>query len=302
MPSNVPSDDTPRDASTDPSVSQGQSVDSEPPGGELAVTVASETTAQRNPRHSSSPAHLLCQFINRFLLFYRILMITISITFLAKKNWIHANQLDIWLIVNMILISARLTGKIGMRFFPTDRWAVLRTIVTWVFRVIYLASVSWFFAGIAFLRQSGDQANDETRNIRTLVTVIIVIELVLLTFSIVFNLMLLVFALRPVLSGRQNAQGASKEELSKLSSFRFASDSCEAQTCSVCLCDYQDDELLRELPCTGSKHIFHAACIDEWLLQKSSCPICREDPINPKRNATQPAHSSDFGTSVVLAV
>lgn len=303
MPPNAPSNDTLHDASSEPSASHAQSVDSEPPGGALAVTLSSDTSAQRNTRHSLSSAHLVSQLLNRFLLVYRIMMITVSIVFLVKNNWTeHAHRLGVWLIVNMVLITARQTGKIGMRYFPTDRWTVLRIFITWIFRVIYLSFVSWFFVGIAFLRQSGNHKNEESGDIHTLVTVIIGIELVLLTFSIVFNLLLFVFALRPVLSGRQNAQGATKEELSKLSSFRFVNDSCEVQTCSVCLCEYQEDELLRELPCTGSKHIFHAACIDEWLLQKSSCPICREDPINPKRNVTQSTRSSDFGTSVVSAV
>ncbi|KAJ3390838.1 Ras- protein Rab-28 [Entophlyctis sp. JEL0112] len=40
----------------------------------------------------------------------------------------------------------------------------------------------------------------------------------------------------------------------------FASSS----TCSVCLCDYEEGQLLRQLPCF---HAFHRECIDGWLME-----------------------------------
>lgn len=33
---------------------------------------------------------------------------------------------------------------------------------------------------------------------------------------------------------------------------------------------------IRELPCPG-KHRYHSHCIDEWLLEHSLCPLCRQD-------------------------
>ncbi|KAK9834335.1 hypothetical protein WJX81_008044 [Elliptochloris bilobata] len=48
--------------------------------------------------------------------------------------------------------------------------------------------------------------------------------------------------------------------------------------CSVCLGEYEAGELLRRLPPCG--HEFHLKCIDAWLGQHSTCPICRA-PLLP---------------------
>ena len=44
--------------------------------------------------------------------------------------------------------------------------------------------------------------------------------------------------------------------------------------CSVCLLGYADDPVARTL--LGCSHAFHARCIEQWLSQKSSCPMCRK--------------------------
>jgi hypothetical protein len=44
--------------------------------------------------------------------------------------------------------------------------------------------------------------------------------------------------------------------------------------CSICQCSYIKDEEARLLPCT---HIFHKNCIDGWLKNNKTCPLCREN-------------------------
>ncbi|KAG0489507.1 hypothetical protein HPP92_006370 [Vanilla planifolia] len=60
------------------------------------------------------------------------------------------------------------------------------------------------------------------------------------------------------------------------------SDTCKADgntkasedelTCSVCLEQVVVGELIRSLPCL---HQFHASCIDPWLRQQGTCPVCK---------------------------
>ncbi|GFN79937.1 RING finger protein 38 [Plakobranchus ocellatus] len=48
-------------------------------------------------------------------------------------------------------------------------------------------------------------------------------------------------------------------------------------SCVVCMCEFEDRQLLRVLPCS---HEFHVECVDEWLKANRTCPVCRHDVIN----------------------
>ncbi|KAG0356791.1 E3 ubiquitin-protein ligase znrf3 [Podila minutissima] len=59
-----------------------------------------------------------------------------------------------------------------------------------------------------------------------------------------------------------------------------------ATSCVICLCEYEPDELLRQMPC---RHLFHKDCVDEWLKLKRTCPLCKFDiaRVNRIRNWTR---------------
>lgn len=48
--------------------------------------------------------------------------------------------------------------------------------------------------------------------------------------------------------------------------------------CSICLDDYRDGEFCRVFPVC--KHIFHVKCIDHWLNNHLTCPICRKSLLD----------------------
>ncbi|KAF9591148.1 hypothetical protein IFM89_002103 [Coptis chinensis] len=66
----------------------------------------------------------------------------------------------------------------------------------------------------------------------------------------------------------------------------------EDSQCTICLAEYQKKDILRILP--YCKHFFHVACIDTWLQQHSTCPVCRISlRDSPERNyVMQPMFSS----------
>ncbi|XP_020112027.1 E3 ubiquitin-protein ligase ATL6-like [Ananas comosus] len=67
--------------------------------------------------------------------------------------------------------------------------------------------------------------------------------------------------------------------------------------CTVCLSEYQEKDVLRLLPYCG--HTFHANCIDIWLKQHSTCPVCRvslRDSPDRKRSM-RPLHSAAIRSS-----
>ncbi|XP_071078295.1 E3 ubiquitin-protein ligase RLIM-like [Desmodus rotundus] len=47
--------------------------------------------------------------------------------------------------------------------------------------------------------------------------------------------------------------------------------------CSICITEYREGSQLRILPCS---HEFHVRCIDRWLSDNSTCPICRQNVVD----------------------
>ncbi|XP_053516919.1 E3 ubiquitin-protein ligase RLIM-like [Artibeus jamaicensis] len=47
--------------------------------------------------------------------------------------------------------------------------------------------------------------------------------------------------------------------------------------CSICITEYREGSQLRILPCS---HEFHVCCIDRWLSDNSTCPICRRNVVD----------------------
>ncbi|CAL8082040.1 unnamed protein product [Calicophoron daubneyi] len=44
--------------------------------------------------------------------------------------------------------------------------------------------------------------------------------------------------------------------------------------CAICIELYKTSDVIRVLPC---RHFYHKKCIDPWLLEKRSCPLCKLD-------------------------
>lgn len=48
----------------------------------------------------------------------------------------------------------------------------------------------------------------------------------------------------------------------------------EAECCAVCIEPYKASDVVRLLPC---RHEFHKVCVDPWLLEHRTCPMCKMD-------------------------
>ncbi|NXN61016.1 RNF6 ligase, partial [Rynchops niger] len=79
-------------------------------------------------------------------------------------------------------------------------------------------------------------------------------------------------------------RGLTKEQIDNLSTRSYGDTHAEnemSKTCSVCINEYVTGNKLRQLPCM---HEFHIHCIDRWLSENSTCPICRQPVLGS--NAT----------------
>lgn len=77
-------------------------------------------------------------------------------------------------------------------------------------------------------------------------------------------------------SVQSKPQGASQSLIDSIPCEKFCADlsddSCDS--CAVCLNDFEENDLLRRLPCN---HSFHVTCVDKWLKQNKNCPLCVQD-------------------------
>ncbi|XP_025025297.1 E3 ubiquitin-protein ligase RNF6 isoform X2 [Python bivittatus] len=77
-----------------------------------------------------------------------------------------------------------------------------------------------------------------------------------------------------------NLRGLTKDQIDNLSTRNYGNAHSEddeiSKTCSVCINEYVVGNKLRQLPCM---HEFHFHCIDRWLSENSTCPICRQPVV-----------------------
>ncbi|KAL1767076.1 E3 ubiquitin-protein ligase RLIM-like, partial [Sigmodon hispidus] len=72
-------------------------------------------------------------------------------------------------------------------------------------------------------------------------------------------------------------KGLTKEQIKTLPTRNFCEND-ELNACSICITEYIESSKIRILPCS---HEYHVECIDHWLYENASCPICRCKIINP---------------------
>lgn len=79
--------------------------------------------------------------------------------------------------------------------------------------------------------------------------------------------------------GDAKPRGLTRQQLDQLPSYRFTAveqPSAQLSSCVICMCDFEQRQTLRVLPCS---HQFHAKCVDKWLKTNRTCPICRGDTV-----------------------
>ncbi|KAL2945610.1 E3 ubiquitin-protein ligase SDIR1 [Bienertia sinuspersici] len=77
------------------------------------------------------------------------------------------------------------------------------------------------------------------------------------------------------IAAKQQASSSMSPEKQQDISFNVSSSKVSSEdelTCSVCLEQVNVGELIRSLPCL---HQYHANCIDPWLRQQGTCPVCK---------------------------
>jgi len=72
--------------------------------------------------------------------------------------------------------------------------------------------------------------------------------------------------------GIENRIGLTEEEIESIPTRTINSlDEESHPSCSICITDLKSLDEIRDIPC---HHLFHKACLDEWLGMKDTCPNC----------------------------
>ena len=59
--------------------------------------------------------------------------------------------------------------------------------------------------------------------------------------------------------------------------------SFETAECSICLEGYKPGDIICVSKATECDHVFHQACVSEWLSKQDHCPLCRIDLMSETR-------------------
>ncbi|XP_068600972.1 E3 ubiquitin-protein ligase RNF43 [Brachionichthys hirsutus] len=92
------------------------------------------------------------------------------------------------------------------------------------------------------------------------------------------------------------SQGCSESQHNR-AAWGSASSSNSSPVCAICLEEFQDGQHLRIISCA---HEFHKDCVDPWLIQHRTCPLCMHNIMGterqPQRNRLQqtPEQSQGF--------
>ncbi len=66
--------------------------------------------------------------------------------------------------------------------------------------------------------------------------------------------------------------------------FHVSSTATENITCTVCMTEFIEGDMLLTMPCI---HMFHKKCVDPWLRNHDNCPMCKTTINDGLNNMTQ---------------
>lgn len=147
-----------------------------------------------------------------------------------------------------------------------------------------VVSLAWFLVGAVWVGSTspGDQGCPEAWYLTALVILLAATRILasIVSFRLTFCTSSAEASLLSQMeraAGSQAPCGVTPSRLEQFTSLVCGEAHATANSgsqCSVCLSCFHLGEGLRVLPCG---HYFHQKCVDEWLLKRCVCPLCRSD-------------------------
>jgi Ring finger domain len=206
---------------------------------------------------------------------------------------------QIWCIGRVFLFTLQLPFRIQLFVAlsnavkdPTNRLAAITQLIelcqwrSWrVNQQIGLTLYGWFFAGLPILFGYSTLAESK-------LYIYVLCNYIAFALHMVVSFVWLRSILIQEAPGIPFAEfnGASKQDLEQHTITElFNSEAADGDdSCSICLNEFAHGEEVRKLSC---EHLFHTACVAEWLIKSRLCPLCRQDIVS--RPSSAMSHPSD---------
>ena len=176
-------------------------------------------------------------------------------------------------------------------------------------RVLSYAVLVWYAVGVYWLFAS-ERCAVSSPVLYTLVFVLLVILFVFLGINLLCGFVYVVLVAMLKICGSYfeatdddpEAQRGTPEEVSdKFEDITYEDGVTSDPQCCICLCEYEQCENLKQLPC---KHVFHAECITTWLKASVRCPLCNfsmvEQEVSSKSAEPAPPTPADQVEMVIV--
>jgi len=143
-------------------------------------------------------------------------------------------------------------------------------------KMVSFVTYAWFVLGVVWVMNAGQC--DSCPGIYRLMLAVILQALARVVVALGCFRTLFLQAAAP--TEQAKVEAADPADIQALPTLTFSEDlfSEKNMSCAVCLCEFEEGEQLRRLPCG---HHFHKRCVDQWLRRSKKCPLCM-GPIDGK--------------------
>lgn len=136
-------------------------------------------------------------------------------------------------------------------------------------KTVSFVTYAWFVLGVVWVMNAGQC--DSCPGIYTLMLAVILQALARIVVALVYYRVLFLQAEAPAEQNKVEAADPADIQALPTLTYSEALFSEKNMSCAVCLCEFEDGEQLRRLPCN---HHFHRRCVDQWLRRSKKCPLC----------------------------
>ena len=156
--------------------------------------------------------------------------------------------------------------------------------------VIFIGWTTWFYWSQSLWSDlSSSTSCTEGRNLWDFINFILLLGLtvwpaILMTIMACIGLCCLpciITAIRDYCAASREERAKQFSVLDGLVKTKYNPDDFKTHTeCAICFCEFGEDDEVSPLPC-NTNHYFHTECIQTWIKENPSCPMCRAE-ITPE--------------------